>query len=46
MYRNVEEKKLLFDAYESAKEGLLLLVGYGYQMRSIIEYLHENRICE
>lgn len=39
VYKDVEEKKLLFDAYESAKEGLLLLVSHGYSVRSIIVYI-------
>lgn len=42
VYRDVEEKKLLFDAYESAKEGLLLLVAHGYSMHSIIVYIQNN----
>lgn len=42
VYENVEDKKLLFEAYESAKEGLLLLVGHGYPIRGIIEYLQEK----
>lgn len=42
VYKDVEKKKLLFDAYESAKEGLLLLVAHGYSMRSIIEYVQDN----
>ena len=42
VYQDVEEKKLLFDAYESAKEGLLLLVAHGYSMRSIIGYIYDN----
>lgn len=44
VYKDAEDKKLLFDAYESAKEGLLLLVAHGYSMRSIIEYLQEKHI--
>lgn len=38
VYKEVEEKKLLFDAYESAKEGLVLLVANGYSIRKIIKY--------
>jgi len=37
VYENVEEKKELFEAYESAKEALILLVSGGYRMRSIIQ---------
>ena len=44
VYRDVEEKKLLFDAYESAKEGLLLLVAHGYSMRSIIECVQDKYV--
>lgn len=43
VYKDVEEKKLLFDAYESAKEGLLLLVGNGYEIHSIINYFDTHR---
>lgn len=43
VYKDVEEKKLLFDAYESAKEGLLLLVGNGYEIQPIIEYFDKYR---
>ena len=43
VYADVEEKKLLFDAYESAKEGLILLVANGYDMRSIIQYFDSHR---
>lgn len=43
VYENVEEKKLLFDAYESAKEGLLLLVGNGYEMKSIIRGIQSSK---
>lgn len=42
VYQDVEDKKLLFYAYESAKEGLLLLVGHGYDIRKIIEYFERN----
>lgn len=42
VYKDVEEKKLLFDAYESAKEGVLLLVAHGYSIRSIIEYAQDH----
>ena len=42
VYQDAEDKKLLFDAYESAKEGLLLLVSHGYSMRSIIVYTQDN----
>ena len=42
VYKDVDDKKLLFDAYESAKEGLLLLVAHGYSIRSIIEYVQDN----
>lgn len=46
VYKDVEQKKLLFDAYESAKEGLVLLVGHGYPIHLIIKYLQENQVCE
>ena len=42
MYKDVEEKKLLFEAYESAKEGLILLVANGYPVRAVIEYFCNN----
>lgn len=44
VYEDVEEKKLLFDAYESAKEGLLLLVANGYSIRPIIERFQDDFI--
>jgi len=44
VYKDVEEKKLLFDAYESAKEGLLLLVANGYSIRPIIEFFQDDFI--
>ena len=44
VYQDVEDKKLLFNAYESAKEGLLLLVAHGYPIRLIIEYFENNFI--
>lgn len=37
VYADVEEKRQLFEAYESAKEALILLVSGGYRMRSIIQ---------
>lgn len=43
VYADVEDKKLLFDAYESAKEGLILLVANGYDMHSIIQYFDTHR---
>lgn len=43
VYKDVEDRKLLFEAYESAKEGLLLLVGHGYDIRKIIEYFEGCR---
>ena len=45
VYKDVEDKKLLFDSYECAKEGLMLLVGHGYSIRAIIEYIQRNGIC-
>ena len=42
VYQDAEDKKLLFVAYESAKEGLLLLVAHGYSMHSIIVYIQDN----
>ena len=42
VYADVEEKKLLFDAFENAKEGVLLLVANGYSIRSILEYFRDN----
>ena len=37
VYTDLEEKKALFDAYESAKEALLLLVSGGYTVPMMIE---------
>lgn len=37
VYENLEEKKALFEAYESAKEALLLLVSGGYTIHMIME---------
>ena len=37
VYAEVEEKKQLFESYESAKEALILLISGGYRMRSIIQ---------
>lgn len=37
VYENLEEKKTLFEAYESAKEALLLLVSGGYTIHMIME---------
>lgn len=37
VYTNLEEKKALFEAYESAKEALLLLVSGGYTVPMMIE---------
>lgn len=45
VYECAEEKRLLFDAYESAKEGLVLLVANGYALRSIIQYVQEKGFC-
>lgn len=45
VYEDVEEKKHLFDAYESAKEALILLVANGYELRSIIEFFQEKGFC-
>ena len=45
VYKDVEEKKLLFAAYESAKEGLVLLVANGYALRPIIQYVQEYGFC-
>ena len=42
VYQNVEEKKLLFEAYENAKEGLVLLVANGYSIRPVIECFQDN----
>ncbi len=42
VYQDVEEKKLLFEAYESAKEGMILLVANGYPVRAVIEYFCDN----
>lgn len=42
VYQDVEDKKLLFEAYESAKEGLLLLIGNGYRIRPVLEYFQKN----
>lgn len=36
VYKDVEDKKKIFDAYENAKEQLILLLAQGYEMRSII----------
>ena len=33
---------MLFDAFESAKEGVLLLVANGYSLRLILEYVRDN----
>jgi hypothetical protein len=43
VYENVEEKKLLFEAYESAKDGVLLLVANGYKMKSIIRGIQSSK---
>lgn len=43
VYENVEEKKLLFEAYESAKDGVLLLVANGYEMKSIIRGIQSSK---
>ena len=45
VYENVEEKRLLFDAYESAKEGLVMLVANGYALRPMIEFFRDNGYC-
>lgn len=37
VYTDLEEKKALFEAYESAKEALLLLVSGGYTIHMIME---------
>ena len=44
VYECAEEKRLLFDAYESAKEGLVLLVANGYAIQTIIQYIDEYRV--
>ena len=43
VYENVEEKKLLFEAYESAKDGVLLLVANGYEIKSIIRGIQSSK---
>lgn len=45
VYEEVEEKKQLFQAYESAKEALILLMANGYMIRPIIEYFQDNGFC-
>lgn len=45
VYQNVEEKKQLFEAFESAKDGLILLVANGYELRSIVEFLQDKVNC-
>ena len=45
VYKDVDEKKMLFEAYESAKEGLLILIGNGYLLRPIIEYFEKYEFC-
>ena len=42
VYTNLEEKKALFEAYESAKEALLLLVSGGYTVPMIIERIRHT----
>lgn len=45
VYTDVEEKKQLFQAYENAKEGLLLLVANGYEIRPILEFFCNHGYC-
>lgn len=43
VYQNVEDKVRLFDAYEDAKEQLILLLSNGHSMQSIVNlYRNEN----
>lgn len=42
VYAEVEAKKALFDAYESAKEGLLLLLSKGYDLCRMLEFLEKT----
>ena len=37
VYKDVEEKKKIFEAYENAKEQMILFLAQGYKMRSIIQ---------
>lgn len=50
VYANLEEKKALFEAYESAKEALLLLVSGGYTIHMILEriraFLYDDKKAE
>ncbi len=45
VYENIEEKKLLFEAYESAKEGMVLLLANGYEIRPLIEFFQDYGFC-
>ena len=45
VYENIEEKKLLFEAYESAREGLILLVANGYPLRPMVEFFRDYGFC-
>lgn len=45
VYTDVEEKKQLFDAFENAKEGLILLVANGYGIRPILKFFCNHGYC-
>jgi len=44
VYKNVEEKKTLFESYENAKETLIQLLDKGMNMREIVEAYHERNM--
>lgn len=42
VYKDVEEKKRLFEEYEKAKERLIILLSKGYGIREIVELYHSH----
>lgn len=44
VYQDVEVKKKLFEAYEEAKEQLILLLAGGYEIRSIIQMCRKENV--
>jgi len=44
VYEDVEEKKKLFEAYENAKEQLILLLANGYDIREVVHFYRDEYI--